>query len=315
MTEGDAVLGRRLRVEIADLDRWCRTHLGGGVDKVPFRDGYLSTVLGVELTGGSRAVVKIRTRADRLHGCAAVHRQLFARGFPCPELLVDLQPFGDFVASAEAMSVGGHLFPSPGRLPVPFAAALARLVQLAPAPAEIQSLGPRPPWTAPPSGLAELWPDPDDRDVDLNAATGPAWLDEAALVARAGLARPTSPPLVGHGDWYTGNLRWTGDDLHAVWDWDSAIAASEAVIAGLAAAIYPATSLGTAATVEETEAFLEAYQEARTRTFGEDELVEAWAAGLWSRAFDAKKEFATQGAVVSLSESEALERRRRAVQP
>ena len=76
-------------------------------------------------------------------------------------------------------------------------------------------------------------------------------------------------------------------------DWDSAIVASEATIAGLAAAVYPATDAGTESTVAESEAFLEVYQRARGLRFGGDELKEAWAAGLWVRAFDAKKQSAT----------------------
>jgi len=99
-----------------------------------------------------------------------------------------------------------------------------------------------------------------------------------------------------------------------VWDWDSVISASEAAVAGLVSAIYPATNLGTEATVEESEAFLDAYQTARRRRFSDDELSEAWAAGLWSRAFDAKKEVASQGELVPLTELEALERLRRVVE-
>jgi hypothetical protein len=225
MDNGDAVVGRRLRVEIADVDRWSRTYLAAGIDAVLFCDGYLSTVLGVELTSGAQIVVKIRTDAGRLHGCAAVHRQLFERGFPCPEPILDLEPMDGLVASAEAMMRGGNLYPRSGRSPVPFASALARLVSLAPLVAEVPSLEPPPPWTAPDLGAAVLWPAPDDRDVDLNSVGGPEWIDEAGRAAKTRLAASGSPLVVGHADWYTGNLRWRGDDLYAVWDWDSVIAA------------------------------------------------------------------------------------------
>jgi hypothetical protein len=284
--------------------------LGAGLDSVLFSDGHLSTVLGVRLTSGTQIVVKIRPRADRLRGCVTVHRLLFERGFPCPEPLVDLEAMDGFVASAEAMVTGGDRYPSSGRSPAPFAAALARLVGLAPLPSEIPSLDPRPPWMAPDFGAAELWPVPDERDVDLNAVDGPAWIDEAGRVARTRLAASTLPIVIGHGDFYTGNLRWIGDDLSAVWDWDSVIAASEPVIAGLAAAVYPASDAGTEATVEESKAFLDAYQAERGR-FSDDELAEAWAAGLWIRSFDAKMQSATEGGPKSLMEAEAIERCRR----
>ena len=193
MDDGDAVVGRRLRVEVAAVDRWSRTYLAAGIDAVLFCDGYLSTVLGVELTSGAQIVVKIRTRADRLHGCAAVHRQLFERGFPCPEPIVDLEPMDGLVASAESMVSGGNLYPCSGRSPVPFASALAQLVSLAPRVAEVSSLEPPPPWTAPDLGAAVLWPAPDDRDLDLNSAGGPEWVDEAGRAAKTRLAASGSP--------------------------------------------------------------------------------------------------------------------------
>jgi len=310
MDNSDAVVGRRLRVEIADVDRWSRTYLAAGVGAVLFCDGYLSTVLGVELTSGAQIVVKIRTGADRLRGCAVVHRQLFERGFPCPEPIVDLEPMDGLVASAETMVSGGNLYPRSGRSPVPFASALAQLVSLAPPVVEVSSLEPPPPWTAPELGTAALWPAPDDRDIDLNSVGGPEWVDEAGRAAKTRLAASCSPLVVGHADWYTGNLRWRGDNLYAVWDWDSVIAASEPAIAGLAAAVYPANDAGTEATVEESEAFLDAYQDAR-RPFSVDELAEAWAAGPWNRSFDAKMQLATEGEPKSLTEAEAVERQRR----
>jgi hypothetical protein len=100
--------------------------------------------------------------------------------------------------------------------------------------------------------------------------------------------------------------------LLAAFDWDSAIAAPESVIVGLAAAVYPATFAGTEASIDETQDFLDAYMSARARSFSDEELEQAWAAGLWNRSFDAKKQFSTEGKVESLTEGESLERQRRA---
>jgi hypothetical protein len=44
MTEQGSILGQRLRVELPDVDRWSRTHLGAGVNTVLFCEGHLSTV-------------------------------------------------------------------------------------------------------------------------------------------------------------------------------------------------------------------------------------------------------------------------------
>ena len=97
-----------------------------------------------------------------------------------------------------------------------------------------------------------------------------------------------------------------------VHDWDSVTADSEAVLAGFAAALYPTVSAHRSATVGETEQFLAAYGDARGRQVSADELQRSWAAGLWTRAYDAKHQHALGQPVVSLAEHEARERLRRA---
>src|SRR5205085_10031311 len=68
---------RMVDVDLGDLDRWCRVHLSAGVDEVLFRDGHLSTVLGVRLSSRQPVVVKVRRRAERLQACWMAHCQLF----------------------------------------------------------------------------------------------------------------------------------------------------------------------------------------------------------------------------------------------
>jgi Phosphotransferase enzyme family len=305
------VRGELIEVKPREVDRWCRSHLGSGIDKELFRYGHLSAVIGIRLISGSHVVVKVRRASDRLMACAATHRVLFERGFPCPEPLIDFAPLGEGVASAEMMIVGGDHFPVSGRSPEPFAEALAHLVALGPKPEELDTLDPAPPWTSPSDGT-DLWPWPDDRDIDLNEVKGPAWIDESGWSARDRLRLSEGAPVIGHGDWYTANLRWAGGGLLAAFDWDSVIAAPESVIVGLAAAAYPTTSAGTEASIDETQEFLDAYMSAWGRSFSDEELEVAWAAGLWNRSFDAKKQFSAGGKVDSLTESESLERRRRA---
>ena len=118
--------------------------------------------------------------------------------------------------------------------------------------------------------------------------------------------------MIGHCDWLAGNLRWNGDELLVVHDWDSVIAESEAVLAGFAAALYPAVSAETLPTVEETQRFLTAYCDARGRELSADELQRAWAAGAWTLAYDARCQHAAGRPVISLTERAAGERLRRA---
>jgi hypothetical protein len=141
----------------------------------------------------------------------------------------------------------------------------------------------------------------------LNEVDGPGWIDATGQAAQQRLQDGHDRAMIGHGDWFTDNLRWHGSRLLVAHDWDSLIADSEAVIAGLAAAIYPAL-----ATVTETSDFLAAYATARRRSFSPAELQRCWAAGVWTRAFDAKEQHATGQPVISLTQDEAHERLRRA---
>jgi hypothetical protein len=141
---------------------------------------------------------------------------------------------------------------------------------------------------------------------------GPEWIDDAGRRARDRLQAGASDAVIGHCDWLAGNLRWSGDNLLVVHDWDSVTADSEAVLAGFAAALYSTVSVKQLATVEETQRFLVAYRDARGRELSADEVERSWAAGVWTRAYDAKCQHAVGQPVVSLSENEARERLRRA---
>ena len=70
----------------------------------------------------------------------------------------------------------------------------------------------------------------------------------------------------------------------------------EAALAGAAAAIFTSTGQpGGEATLDQSGQFLTAYATARGRPWTTSEYEVCWAAGLWTRAFDAKKEAVTQG--------------------
>lgn len=95
--------------------------------------------------------------------------------------------------------------------------------------------------------------------------------------------------VFGHGDWDGRNVTFRGGRPLAVHDWDSVVYEPEVVIIGQAAAVFEGGPTGAGASVERTVAFLEEYQTARGRTLSADELQLCWAAGLWVRAFNAKK--------------------------
>ncbi|HEY3872975.1 MAG TPA: phosphotransferase [Actinocrinis sp.] len=271
------------------LADWCERWLGAPPAAELFESGYLSTVKGLRLADGREVVVKVRPGEPRQAGCAEVHRALRAAGFPCPEPLVDLQPLGGHVASAEVLVPDAGQAPPRSELARLSAAGLARLVELAPDPRSVPSLAPSPSWTAWDHAEPGLWPRPEEADVDLNAHLEPRWLDRVAAAVREHLRGYRADPVIGHGDWHPDNLCWQGPQLTAVHDWDSVICQPEAAIAGMGAVSFLGIDKpDVLAGVEDSSAFIEAYQHAQGRRWTPEDHAASWAAGLWQRAFDAK---------------------------
>jgi hypothetical protein len=290
---------------------WCSEHLGSPPVAELFRSGFLSAVVGLRLADDSEVVVKVRPASPRLVACVEVQRRMFESGYPCPEPLSGPAPLGDGVATAEVYVPGGAVLPDGEHAARRFAEAFALLITLAPRPAEVANLEPAPSWAAWNHDGAGLWPRAED-GIDLNEVAGPEWIDQAGRCAVDRLRAGASEAVIGHCDWLVGNLRWRGDDLLVVHDWDSTVADSESVLVGFAAALYSTVSPNKNATVAETDSFLDAYCDARGQAFSTGELQRSWAAGVWTRAYDAKYQHVVGQPVVSLSEDEARERLRRA---
>ncbi len=275
-------------MSVAALAEWCARWLGAPPAAELFAAGNLSAVTGLRLADGRDVVIKVRPSVPRLAGCAVVHRALWSAGFPCPEPLVDLQPLNGYAASAEVL-VPDVDQPPTGGLAALSAAALARLVELAPSPGSVPSLAPSPSWIGWDHTEPGLWPRPEDRDVDLNACQEPRWLARVAAAARDRLRALASDPVIGHGDWYPENLRWRGSDLVAVHDWDSVICQPEPAIAGFAAVSFLGIdNPASLASVADSAVFLDAYEQARGCRWTSQDHAAFWAAGLWQRAVDAK---------------------------
>jgi hypothetical protein len=294
------------------LSAWCAQWLGSAAQDVLFWHRHLSAVAGVRLADGREVVIKVRPPAVRLTGCHAVHAHVFGAGFPCPEPLVGPRPLLGRAATAETLVDGGEqLAPGPDS-PRLFAESLAELLRVVPAVSAVPCLEPPPAWVWWDHDGPAVWPQPDDLDADLNAIPETAWLDDVGRRVQVRLRRYKGEAMVGHGDWESQNMRWRERRLHAVFDWDSATARPEAVIVGCAAAVFTATGDPGAATITESDAFLDAYGDARGRVLSRDEREACWAAGLWVRSFNAKKEWRDEGAEAMLEafEREAAERLR-----
>ena len=295
------------------LGQWCEQRLGSAISEVLFETGSLSAVTGLRLADRREVVVKVRRCAPRLNAAYLVQRHVRRCGYPAPEPLVPPVPVGAADCASAEQLVGGGAIGGRGRGDAERSAeALAWLLRIAPAIADVGDLSPAPPWVAWDHAGPGLWPAPDGRPEGLNTVAVPGWLDEAGLRARERLGRYRAPRVIGHGDWHADNVLWSGSKLLVVHDWDSVVHQPEAVVAGVAAAIFPASgACWQPATIAESEEFLDAYLRARSGPWAQDDIQAFWAATVWTRAFDAKEEPAG-GPVTSLSQAEALDRLARA---
>jgi Phosphotransferase enzyme family len=277
------------------LFAWCQSRLGERPAEVVLRTGHLSQVLVMVLADGRHVVVKARQYEPRLLGCAAVQRSLAAGGFPCPTPLAGPDLVDKLAVSAETLvDAGVQRDVAAGA--EPFATLLATLVAAAPAPDTVPSLTPSPPWNGWDHDGAQLWPDLDDEGRNLNRVDGPAWIDTAAAGTRRLLRGYSAPACVGHGDWESQNIRWLGGKAIAVHDWDSVIAQPEAAVVGFASAVWAAQGgPDEASSVQQSAAFIDAYEQAAGVHWTQPARQAAWAAGLWVRLFNAKKQAAAGG--------------------
>jgi hypothetical protein len=148
---------------------------------------------------------------------------------------------------------------------------------------------PNPPWVRWDHADAGAWPAIDALDSRDQSAV-PAYVAEVAVRARGRLLAAGLPCVLGHADFEAQNLRWRGERVHAVHDWDSLAWQPEAALAGAASGAFASDGPPTLAPVESSEAFLAAYQGIRGRSFTAVELQVAWAASVWMAAYNAREE-------------------------
>ncbi len=270
------------------LRAWCRDHLGGGPTGVLFQRRQVSMVFGLRLPGGTDVVVKARADAGRAAPCVAVQARLAERGFPCARPLTPVVGVGSLAVHAEEFRPGGEVLhgDSPDiavRCAEVFARLMAELADVTVAPPL-----PNPPWVRWDHTDSGVWPAIGCLDNRDQAAV-PAYVVDAAVRARGRLLAAGLPCVLGHADFEAQNLRWHGQQVWAVHDWDSLAWQPEAALAGAASGAFASAGPPTLAPVESSEAFLVAYQDFRGRLFTAVEQEIAWAASLWMAAYNARE--------------------------
>lgn len=276
------------------IDAYCREHLGGFVAEVLFVRQSVAKVYGLRLGDGREVIVKahrVGVSAPFLEAVQSAQRRLVSRRFPCPRPLAGPTALeGRRLATAEASLTAGSSRdghdPSVRAL---MASALADLV------AHCRDLAHDPGWGQHPMAREHggRWPPPHDPRFDL-AAPGGEWIDAVADGASQTLERTEVEPVVVHLDWRPEHLRFAGERLVAVYDWESLAAIAEPAAAGANAHAFcmdwSVDEPTDYPTLDEALGFIADYEAARGVSFNRDERVTARAGLTYSLAYTARCE-------------------------
>jgi hypothetical protein len=295
------------------LPAWCLDQLGSEPAGVLFRVRQVSMVFGLRLADGRDVVVKARADDGRATSCVAAQARLAERGFPCARPLTPVTGAGSLAVHAEEFRPGGEVLPGDSpEVAVRYAEVFARLM------AELACVTvapplPNPPWVRWDHADSGVWPAIGCLDNRDQGAV-PAYVADTAERARRRLLAADLPCVLGHADFEAQNLRWHGQQVWAVHDWDSLAWHPEAALAGAASGSFASAGPPTLAPIESSETFLAAYQDIRGRLFTAVEQEIAWAASVWMAAYNAREEALHGDAPVGgdALRAQAAERLRRA---
>jgi hypothetical protein len=249
------------------VSAFCERWLGAPLEEELFQSVSVGVVVGARLADGRRVVIKAhqpRQSRELLEAVVRVQRHHHDAGFPCPRPLAGPAPLGAGLGVAEELLDRGELRDTHvPRLRRAMAELLVRHLELAarhgPEPALARS------WDI--FAGPGLWPaEPHSPEFDFEAtAAGADWIDAIAAEARA-LAAAPGRPVAAHMDWSGEHFRFEGDEVTAVYDWESLALRPEAQVVGVAAATFtanPALMAAIAPAPEETHAFVDEYDAAR----------------------------------------------------
>ena len=264
-----------------------------------FVEASVGVVAGFRLADGRGVVVKVHqphVSAAYLKSMHTVQCALADAGFPVPRPLGGPWPIARGYATVdELLDRGERRDGHAASVRRAMARALARLIELAP---DVDGID---------GGILErttaVWPRPHNPIFDFEATRrGTEWIDEYAERSRS---RPVGRLVVGHGDWSVKHFRFAGDEITAIYDWDSLIRTDEPRIVGQAAATHPATwytPTTVLATPDEARAFVAEYEDARGRSFTPEERARLAAAATYNVAYGARCESCGDPTATSFAE-------------
>lgn len=273
-------------------------------------------VLGVELESGHAVVIKAyqsRWREPFLSAVQDAQRRLAAGGMPCPSPVASPAPI---CPPRPNLAVVESWVPDPGMRPGRSAAerrvsaaGLAQQVALCLALSDVERFS-RHPLHA--EGDA-LFGTPHSPLFDFEGTgAGAEWIDELARRAKTVRDRDTSPLVVAHTDWSARNVRFDGDRLLAVYDWDSLALVKEATALGQAAMTWSVTADpgGTEfPDLDSVQGYLADYEQAGDRSLPAEQLRAARAAALYVLAYTARCEHSLASQGLARDDQDAARRR------
>jgi hypothetical protein len=132
------------------------------------------------------------------------------------------------------------------------------------------------PWKAVPIDLRlpldVLWPKPHNAIFNFEATSdGAEWIDTLAWKVKQVLEQDEMTPVLVHNDFSANQMRFVGDHLRIVYDWDSLTLKSELISVGNTAASFTYTEQpgipNNGTTAEDMQAFLADYKTERQKPF------------------------------------------------
>jgi hypothetical protein len=279
------------------VDTFCTNELGSRIVETYFFALSQSAVFGLRLCDGPRVVVKAhapRHSIEFLRAVTQVQRYLAEQGFPCPRPLIEPRPLEQGLATAEELkNEGEHRNPHDPVVRRSLAELLAWQITLTQHPEAIPGIQPAlfdhrlPPEV--------LWPVPHDAIFHLEAtAAGAEWIDALARPAHQTVLQGAGWLVLGHTDWSVKHVRYTGEQVAAVYDWESLALEKEPAIIGAASASFTYNEwpgiTPRRPSQDEALAFVSEYEAARGKPFSPEEYQTLAAAATYQLAYSARCE-------------------------
>ncbi len=280
------------------IDTFCQTELGSAVADYLFFESSQGAVCGLRLIDGRRVVIKVHKFSrslDFLNAVVRVQHYLADKGYPCPRPLLGPRPLAYGQAIVEELIDEG--FYKDAHDPVirrSMAEMLAWLIKLTHKPETIPGLRPSALDRRLPSST--LWPTPHSKLFDFEAtAAGAEWIDDIARKTKEVVSTGAGDLVLGHTDWSVKHLRYVGQHVRIIYDWDSLALDKEPVIVGSAAIGFTYTEfldVPKLPTREESRAFVAEYEATRGKLFTVEERNTLAAAATYGLSYGARCEHA-----------------------